>query len=127
MNRAPIGAIVCSGVSTKRLTRRAMSIVFLFVVLAGTLLFASPPAALAQDPTPITIEAEVGFNGKARVGHWIPVAVQLENQGGDFTGEVHVLGTGGRSDRVHCRHSSPNQQPEASNPVCALSESQRQA
>ena len=99
MNRAPIGAIVCSGVSTKRLTRRAMSIVFLFVVLAGTLLFASPPAALAQDPTPITIEAEVGFNGKARVGHWIPVAVQLENQGGDFTGEVHVLGTGGRSDR----------------------------
>ena len=81
------------------MTRRARSIVFLFVVLVGTLLFTSPSTALAQEPSPISVKAEVGFSGKARVGHWIPVAVQLENQGRDFAGEVHVFWTRAQSVR----------------------------
>ena len=94
-----IGAIACSCAGGKRLRRRALSIGPLFVVLVGTFFFTSPSAALAQEPLPISVEVEVGFDGKARIGNWTPVAVQIENQGRDFAGEVHVLGMRDQSVR----------------------------
>ena len=94
-----IGAIACSYAGGERLRRWALSIGPLFVVLVGTLFFTSPSAALAQEPLPISVEVEVGFDGKARIGNWTPVAVQMENQGSDFAGEVHVLGMRDQSVR----------------------------
>ena len=94
-----IGAIACSCAGGKRLRRWALSIGPLFVVLVGTLFFTSPSAALAQEPLPISVEVEVGFDGTARIGNWTPVAVQMENQGRDFAGEVHVLGMRDQSVR----------------------------
>ena len=44
----------------------------------------------AQEPSPISVELEVGFDSKARVGNWTPVAVLFENRGPAFVGEVHV-------------------------------------
>jgi hypothetical protein len=62
------------------------------------LLFAGLPIAVAlqsgavfaDDPSAISIQVEVGFEGKERVGFWIPVIVDLENQGPDFDGEVQI-------------------------------------
>ena len=90
-------AWICAG--GKRLGSRALSIGPLFVVLVGTLFFTGPSAALAQEPLPIRVEVEVGFDGNARIGNWTPVAVQMENQGPDFAGEVHVLGRRDQSVR----------------------------
>ena len=90
-------AWICAG--GKRLRNRALSIGPLFVVLVGTLFFTGPSAALAQEPLPIRVEVEVGFDGNARIGNWTPVAVQMENQGPDFAGEVHVLGRRDQSVR----------------------------
>lgn len=94
-----IGAIACSCAGGERLRRWALSIGPLFVVLVGILFFTSPSAALAQEPLPISVEVEVGFDGNARIGNWTPVAVQMENQGSDFAGEVHVLGMRDQSVR----------------------------
>ena len=94
-----IGAIACSCAGGKCLRRWALSIGPLFVVLVGILFFTSPSAALAQEPLLISVEVEVGFDGNARIGNWTPVAVQMENQGRDFTGEVHVLGMRDQSVR----------------------------
>ena len=92
-------AIACCWEVGKLLRRRALFIGFLFVVLVGTLFFTGPSTALAQDPTPISVEVEVGFGGNARIGSWTPVAVRMENQGRDFAGEVHVLGLRDQSVR----------------------------
>ena len=77
------------------MTRQTVQIVALFAVLAATLLFSSPSGALAQEPSPISVEVEVGFDGKGRVGNWIPVVVRLENQGPDLSAEIHVIGNRG--------------------------------
>ena len=71
----------------------------MFAFLAATLLLSSHPAALAQELSPISVQVEVGFNGKARVGSWTPVIALLENHGPDFVGEVHVIDTRGQSIR----------------------------
>ena len=99
MNLTLTRAIVCSCAGGKLLRRRALSIGFLFVVLVGTLFLNGLSAALAQEPLPISVEVEVGFDGNARIGNWTPVAVQMENQGSDFAGEVHVLGVRDQSVR----------------------------
>ncbi|MBI2868228.1 MAG: hypothetical protein HYX96_00175 [Chloroflexi bacterium] len=49
-----------------------------------------PHAVLAEEPAAISTRVEVGYEGKARAGFWIPVMVELENQGPDFEGEVRV-------------------------------------
>ena len=74
------------------LTRRTLLVASLCVFLAGALLYGSTSVALAQEPSPISVKLEVGFEGKVRAGRWIPVAVLLENRGPDFQGEVHVGG-----------------------------------
>jgi hypothetical protein len=82
-------------------------------ILAGFLAFASvasgviPAAAqsapsddaqlLGDDGTPIpaanlapTIAVRVGFNGVAKIGDWLPVAVQVSNDGSGITGELQI-------------------------------------
>ena len=85
----------------------AATIVFMFAFLAATLLLSSHPAALAQELSPISVQVEVGFNGKARVGSWTPVIALLENHGPDFVGEVHVIDTRGQSIRYTTKSFSP--------------------
>ena len=63
----------------------------LALLLAG-LPAGGSPVALAQEPSPIALRAEVGFGGQARVGRWTPVVVELENRGPDVSGEVRVGG-----------------------------------
>ena len=94
-----IGMFVCSGAGGKRLRCRALSIGSLIVVLSCAFFFTGPPAALAQEPLPISVEVEVGFDDNARIGSWTPVTVRMENQGSDFAGEVHMLGIRDRSVR----------------------------
>ena len=76
-------------------TRRALPVVSLIVILVAALSFGIPSAVLAQEPSPISLEVEVGFDGKARVGHWIPVVVRLENTGPDLEAEIHVTASRG--------------------------------
>ena len=75
--------------------RQAVLVVALLAILAATLSLNSPTAALAQETSPISLEVEVGFDGKARVGNWVPVVVRLENQGPDLSAEIHVIGSRG--------------------------------
>jgi hypothetical protein len=59
------------------------------LLLIGLLL---PPAlAAAQEPPAITLSAEAGFDGYYRVGQWLPVQVQLQNDGAAITGHVEVV------------------------------------
>ena len=99
MTRVQVGTSAFSRPISTRLPLRALPIAFLFIVLAGTLLFSGPSPVLAQEPSPIIVRVEVGFDGKARLGHWTPVVVQLENQGPDFTGEVQIFGKPDQSSR----------------------------
>ena len=99
MTRVQVGTSAFNRPISTRLPRRAFLIGFLFIVLAGTLLFSGSSPVLAQEPSPINIHVEAGFDGKARPGHWTPVAVQLENRGPDFAGEVQIFGAYGQSAR----------------------------
>jgi hypothetical protein len=45
----------------------------------------------AQDESPVTLSAEAGFDGSYRVGHWLPVRVQLQNDGPAIDGQIEVL------------------------------------
>ena len=92
-------AIACCWEVGRRLRSGGLSMGPLFLVLAGTLFFTGPSAALAQETLPISIDVEVGFDGKARRGIWTPVTIRMENQGSDFAGEVHVLGMRDQSVR----------------------------
>ena len=94
-----MGTIAHSCVSRVLLNIRAAPIALLFALLAATLLLSGPPSASAQELSPISLQVEVGFDGKARVGSWTPVIALLENHGPDFVGEVHVIDTRGQSTR----------------------------
>ena len=76
-------------------TRRALPVVSVVVILAAVLSFGNPSEVLAQEPSPISLEVEVGLDGKARVGHWIPVVVRVENTGPDLEAEIHVTASRG--------------------------------
>ncbi len=69
--------------------RVATAILFL-ALIAGLVMTGWTSVALAEEPVTISTKVEVGFDGKARTGFWIPVTVDLENQGPDFEGEVQV-------------------------------------
>ena len=99
MTRVQVGTSAFSRPISTRLPLRTLPLVFLFVVLVGILLFSGLSPVLAQEPSPISVRVEVGFDGKARAGHWTPVVVQMENQGPDFAGEVQIFGTPGQSAR----------------------------
>ena len=71
-------------------TRQMLIIIFLMAQLAGASFSGSVSTVQGQEPVPVSVELEVGFDSKARVGSWTPVDVLLENRGPDFAGEVHV-------------------------------------
>ena len=75
---------------------RSHAVVALSIFLAGLLLSCGGGAGPSGGPVPIRMEVEAGFDGKVRLGRWIPVTVEFENLGPDFVGEVQVRG-GGRS------------------------------
>ena len=76
-------------------TRRTLSAVSMVVLMAAALSIDNSPGVLAQEPSPISLEVEVGFGGKVRVGHWIPVVVRVENTGPDLEAEIHVTASRG--------------------------------
>ena len=47
-----------------------------------------PPLVRAQGA--VTLEAQAGFDGYCKSGHWLPIRVTLENQGMDLTGRLEV-------------------------------------
>ena len=78
-------------------TRRTLSAVSVVVLMVAALSIGTPQGVLAQEPSPIRLEVEVGFGGKVRVGHWIPVVVRVENNGPDLEAEIHVTASRGHA------------------------------
>lgn len=61
-------------------------------ILLPLLLAASTTVqAQAQTQSGLTLAAEIGFDGYAKEGKWIPVHIQVENNGSDLDGEVRVF------------------------------------
>ncbi|MBI4499047.1 MAG: hypothetical protein HY689_14250 [Chloroflexi bacterium] len=50
-----------------------------------------PPAPLFAEG-PVTMQVRVGFDGRARLGSWTPVVVEVENTGPNLSGELMVVG-----------------------------------
>jgi hypothetical protein len=59
-----------------------------FLLLIG--LWLTPALAAAQEPPIVTLSTEAGFDGYYRVGQWLPVRVQLQNDGPAIAGRVEV-------------------------------------
>lgn len=49
-----------------------------------------PLAASAQSTGPVSMQIRAGFDGLGKVGGWIPVEVELRNDGPDITGELQI-------------------------------------
>src|SRR5690349_12989316 len=74
------------------------------VVFASLALSVSPTAAQTDDAQLVpddgeggapanlapTIAVRVGFNGIAKIGDWLPVAVQVTNEGSGVSGELQI-------------------------------------
>lgn len=68
-------------------------IAILFSLLACCAIFA--PAAVRADgavnaPVGLAMEVRVGFGGEARLGAWVPVQVDVANDGRDLAGRIEV-------------------------------------
>src|SRR4051812_13951899 len=64
------------------------------------------PARAVTSPAPpagLQISARAGLDGTARIGSWIPVQVELANQGDDLSGEVQVKVEDARRQGVYGR------------------------
>ncbi|MDD5039304.1 MAG: hypothetical protein PHN78_08355, partial [Dehalococcoidales bacterium] len=72
------------------LKQRTASAIILLIFLISLSLAGFPSVVLAGEPSAISTKVEVGFDGKARTGFWIPVVVDMENQGPDFDGEIEI-------------------------------------
>jgi hypothetical protein len=54
-------------------------------------LLLTPALAAAQQPAAVTLSMDAGLDGYYRVGQWLPVWVQLENNGPAIDGRVEVV------------------------------------
>ncbi|MDD5703749.1 MAG: hypothetical protein PHU23_17075, partial [Dehalococcoidales bacterium] len=72
--------------------QRIAAVIFLLLLLAGLPITVAgwPGVAFADEITAISAKVEAGFDGKARAGSWIPVTLDLENQGPDFDEEIQI-------------------------------------
>ncbi|HTP10795.1 MAG TPA: hypothetical protein VMP08_21225 [Anaerolineae bacterium] len=61
------------------------------VTLLVIALLLTPALAAAREPNAVTLSAEAGFDGYYRVGKWLPVYVQLQNDGPAINGRVEVV------------------------------------
>ncbi len=73
----------------KSLARLFLSLLILAFLFAAALPAAGVSTARAQGPAP-EIQAEAAFDGNFKYGEWLPVWVNLTNQGADVDGEVRV-------------------------------------
>jgi len=75
---------MASGFSLRRIHfwRVACTVTVLWLALA--------PALLAAGAPPLDVEVKAGFDGKAKVGSWTPVQVEIRNTGPAMTAEVAV-------------------------------------
>ncbi|MFN8411371.1 MAG: hypothetical protein U0Z26_03185 [Anaerolineales bacterium] len=64
---------------------------FLAVILPMLLAASTTNEAQAQTQNGLTLNAGIGFDGFAKEGKWLPIHVQVENNGTDIEGEVRVL------------------------------------
>lgn len=63
--------------------RRTLTIVLALALVAGV----APPVAAAPA---VTLVARAGYDGVGKVGHWLPVEVEVANQGPDLEAEVQI-------------------------------------
>jgi hypothetical protein len=68
---------------------KLLSRLALAALLAALLLPLASPAR-AQDPVPVTLDVQAGYDsdGQFRVGHWFPVTVVASNDGPDLKGAI---------------------------------------
>ncbi len=67
---------------------RSSRILLLALVLA-LLPLAVPPTTAAQQATQMTVRA--GFDGIGKVGGWMPIEVEVRNDGPDIDGEIQII------------------------------------
>jgi hypothetical protein len=65
----------------------------ILLALVGLIVSLAPPAG-AQGQSGLTMKARPAFDGNFKYGEWLPVLVQLENNGLDVQGEVQIRVTG---------------------------------
>jgi hypothetical protein len=93
-----ISAASCSGPNRRRVSGPS------FLPFCVLLLFALHPATVSGQ---IAVQAEAGFGGYYRVGRWMPIRVEVENQGHDIEGEF-VVSWGGTLYRQAIDLPSPS-------------------
>ena len=71
--------------------KRWWVLALILITLLGSSLSATARAATIFDPPPgLEMEAAAAFDGHFKYGEWLPVWVQLENNGPDVEAEVRV-------------------------------------
>lgn len=80
--------------------RRIVALLLLSsLLLGGTQSAASAPDDQADTPSQVRMDVRAGFDGAGRIGGWVPLDVQLANEGSELRAEVQVViqQGGGRS------------------------------
>lgn len=87
-----------SKIRRKKEQRKAgISVIFLltlFMLLSAPspLFSISAKAASPREDASVTLEADYGFNGKAREGRYLPISVSFQNQGQEgFSGKLKIM------------------------------------
>jgi len=90
----------------------------LMALLFTCLIFAGMPS-LAQDDEPITLLVDAGFDHFYRPGYWLPLQIQVQNEGIGFSGRLTVRPeTSGRA--VNSAYSTPIDLPTGSDKTVFL-------
>jgi hypothetical protein len=63
----------------------------LALALLLCLLFLLAPAAPVTAATPVQMLVRAGFDGAGKVGGWLPVDIDIRNDGDDVDGEVQIV------------------------------------
>ena len=83
---------ICIFLDIKQSMQHKQSMLILTLLL--TLLTVNPTQA--QEPTDLIMEGIPAFEGHFKSGEWLPIWVELENNGPDIDGEIHVRKTLGQ-------------------------------
>src|SRR5688572_513155 len=65
--------------------------IFFVVLTLGSLLFVAQKPAAAQSSAQMTVHA--GFDGIGKIGGWMPIEVEVRNDGPDINGEIQIIVT----------------------------------
>ncbi len=92
---------------------------FLLILLATLCVGAIALPSMAQDSQPIVLLADAGFDNYFRTGQWIPIQIQVSNEGTSVSGRLVVRPeTSGRS--VSSAFSTPIDLPTGSDKTAFL-------